>query len=440
MPRRSAARPRVLVRLARDTGSRGRIGAHQPVRVALAALLLLTIPLAGTYFARLGPKAEVPPSAKDRPGRFAPPPIAPLAVEPAGVLELSADKARAVNAAIPFSTAPNPASRPFHFGGGTEDRARAVDCLAAAQYYEAGDDAVGQKAVAQVVLNRLRHPAFPKSVCEVVFQGAERETGCQFTFTCDGSLTRIPSLAAWERARALARRMLTGTVERKVGLATHYHTDWVVPYWSASLDKITEVHTHLFFRWPGWWGTPGAFLRRVGAAEPNISLLAHISDIHARGAGTAPALSADGLIAPQMTEGAADLAGSPRLYTPRTEGPRLLGNARLVATSPEGDSFIIALPPRMATSDYVVMARIFCTGRARCRVMGWRSDASPPAGFPIPARRLSTMRFSYIHDAQSGLQRLLWNCDAVPQDDPRNCMRERIPVADLQPAIRPKAP
>ena len=97
--------------------------------------------------------------------------------------------------------------------------------------YEAGDDPAGQRAVAQVVLNRVRHPAFPKTVCGVVFEGQDRTTGCQFTFSCDGALTRwSPSPALWTAARQIATAALTGTVYRPVGYATHYHTDWVVPY------------------------------------------------------------------------------------------------------------------------------------------------------------------------------------------------------------------
>jgi spore germination cell wall hydrolase CwlJ-like protein len=82
-----------------------------------------------------------------------------------------------------------------------------ADCLTAAIYYEAAsepDD--GQRAVAQVVLNRVAHPAYPKTVCGVVYQGSERGTGCQFTFTCDGALARKPSRYFWDRAAWRARR------------------------------------------------------------------------------------------------------------------------------------------------------------------------------------------------------------------------------------------
>src|SRR5690606_26415715 len=120
--------------------------------------------------------------------------------------------------------------------------------------------------------------AFPDAVCDVVFQGQERATGCQFTFTCDGAMARRPSSAAWERARGVAGGMLAGDVFSPVGHSTHYHTDWVMPYWSKSLDKVTAVDTHLVCRWRGWWGTPAAVARRMSiAAEPAIATLAGLS-------------------------------------------------------------------------------------------------------------------------------------------------------------------
>src|SRR3546814_17727727 len=98
-----------------------------------------------------------------------------------------------------------PAARPFIFSGSPVDLARATDCLAAAQLYEAGDDAVGERAVAQVVLKRVPHHASPKTVCDVVFHGQDRATGCQFTYTSDGALTRAPPQQAGERRRDTAR-------------------------------------------------------------------------------------------------------------------------------------------------------------------------------------------------------------------------------------------
>lgn len=156
------------------------------------------------------------------------------------------DEAREANAAIPFVAGQGRASA-FRFRGTLAAREQAVQCLAEAAVYEAGDDEGGQKAVMQVVLNRVSRPGYPKTVCGVVFQGASRPTGCQFSFACDGSQTRRPEQAGWLEARAAARRALSGHVYAPVGTATHYHADWVVPYWIGSLDKIAQVHSHIFY-------------------------------------------------------------------------------------------------------------------------------------------------------------------------------------------------
>ncbi len=130
------------------------------------------------------------------------------------------------------------------------EREEAVECLGEAIYYEAGFEPLeGQEAVAQVVLNRVRSPAYPGSVCGVVYQGSERRTGCQFSFTCDGSLKRRPPEAEQlEAARTVARRVIAGLVVPEVGSATHYHTDYVHPYWAPTLKKIGVVGRHIFYR------------------------------------------------------------------------------------------------------------------------------------------------------------------------------------------------
>ncbi len=149
------------------------------------------------------------------------------------------------------------------------DRTRAESCLTAAIYYEAAsepDD--GQRAVAQVILNRVAHPSYPKTVCGVVFQGSERSTGCQFTFTCDGALARKPNRYFWDRAQSVARTALAGYVYAPVGLATHYHTFAVHPYWADSLNFIGQIGAHRFYRFHGPAGTPDAFRFAYAGGEP----------------------------------------------------------------------------------------------------------------------------------------------------------------------------
>jgi hypothetical protein len=136
----------------------------------------------------------------------------------------------------------------------------AAQCLALAIAYEAGLEPVaGQEAVAQVILNRVRHSAYPDTVCGVVWQGAQRRTGCQFTFTCDGSLRRPCSPAAMAGAWAVGARVLAGQTLDHVRGATHYHADYVSPYWAPSLTRVRQIARHIFYR------SPGAALRSDGA-------------------------------------------------------------------------------------------------------------------------------------------------------------------------------
>ena len=118
-----------------------------------------------------------------------------------------------------------------------------------------------------MVLNRVRHPAFPNSVCGVVYEGSTRATGCQFTFTCDGSMARAPMASLWNRARKVAEAALNGYVHAPAGYATHYHANYVVPYWASSLTKTAVGGAHIFYRWAGGWGRPPAFTDRWTANE-----------------------------------------------------------------------------------------------------------------------------------------------------------------------------
>ena len=127
-------------------------------------------------------------------------------------------------------------------------RPRELDCLTQAVYFEArGETVRGQAAVAQVVLNRVKHPAFPKTGCAVVFQGAATR-GCQFSFACDGSTRRAREAGAWDRARKIAARAMSGAVLADVGSATHFHTTGVSPVWGPRMLRVSQVGLHVFYR------------------------------------------------------------------------------------------------------------------------------------------------------------------------------------------------
>ncbi|MGO4410618.1 MULTISPECIES: cell wall hydrolase [unclassified Brevundimonas] len=185
---------------------------------------------------------------------------------------MSGIAAQQLNAATPVAFGALQPAVPFDLRPATEaDRRRALRCLTQAVYYEAAlEPTDGQEGVAQVVLNRVRDPNYPRTVCGVVYQGAERTTGCQFSFTCDGSLSRAPIGWAWDRAARVAERALSGQVAKRVGTATHYHADYVHPWWSPTLAKITQVGAHIFYRWKGSPGESAAFTDRSSGREPVI--------------------------------------------------------------------------------------------------------------------------------------------------------------------------
>lgn len=127
-----------------------------------------------------------------------------------------------------------------------------LDCLATAIYYEArGEGQDGMRAVAQVILNRVRHPAFPKTICGVVYQGARLRTGCQFSFTCGGAMMQGPKGWVWDRSKAVAEAALNGQVYRPVGTATHFHTRNVNPVWASRLIRVATVGNHTFYQFAG---------------------------------------------------------------------------------------------------------------------------------------------------------------------------------------------
>ena len=294
--------------------------------------------------------------------------------------------AKALNLADPFSAGTlNPAAS-FRFAGTTQDRARAADCLALAALAEAGGDDAAQRAVIQVVLNRVRHPAFARSVCGVVFEGSQRRSGCQFTFTCDGSLDRRYSDAARAAALMRANEALGGRVFAPVGVATHYHTDWVYPWWSPKLTKIAQVQTHLFFRWPGYWGSAAADNMAYRGGEPDVFA----------GSPTAapvalPVVSADALAAAKLL-----LKGS---------------GASVIMRDPSGRANFVTVDPGKGAASAIATARSLCTGQGTCRVYGWAQGGLVPAALPLPAASRAQLQFSYARDP-AGSEIVLYGCDS----------------------------
>jgi spore germination cell wall hydrolase CwlJ-like protein len=187
--------------------------------------------------------------------------------------ELTPVDAARLNAALPADDADFAPARPFVLAAQGPERERAVLCMTQAVYYEAATEPLeGQQAVAQTVINRIRHPDFPKSVCGVVYEGSTLPTGCQFSFTCDGSLARPPVEPYWSRARAVAEAALGGFVARAVGSSTHYHADYVFPRWGPQMVKVVQLGAHVFYRYPGPAGAPQTLTGEYAGGELGVSL------------------------------------------------------------------------------------------------------------------------------------------------------------------------
>jgi spore germination cell wall hydrolase CwlJ-like protein len=385
----------------RDVAEEPAAGLTQQPSIGLAgvaALLLATVLVALAYFTWNMAAA----SRTDAADKAAAPAMSRLPGLPgeAPVLGstslLPAGEAEASNAAVPFFAGKLDPAAPFRFAGTPRDQSRAAECLALAAMAEAGPSDPGQRAVIQVVLNRVRHPAFAKSICGVVFEGAERSTGCQFSFTCDGSLARRYGEAAWSAARARAAEMLGGAVYAPVGNATHYHTDWVFPYWSPRLVKLARVETHLFFRWSGYWGTPRAMRIAYAGSEPDPAVLAQ------RG---------------PEAEGAAALAETTSLPALPADTPTV-GGGNVMMRLASGKASFVEILPGTGAAGALTMAKLLCNAPGTCRVMGWRERGTIPAAFPLPPAARASLTFSYSRDP-AGAEIVLYDCQAfggIPRD------------------------
>jgi len=146
---------------------------------------------------------------------------------------------------------PTPEGLNFRYKGETqaEFEERERHCLATAIYFEArGEPKQGQVAVAQVILNRVRSPLFPATICGVVYQG-QMNPGCQFSFTCDGKTDNPRDDWQWAQAKDIAKRITAGELWLPdVGYSTYYHANYVNPKWVGDMNKIDRIGRHIFYK------------------------------------------------------------------------------------------------------------------------------------------------------------------------------------------------
>lgn len=292
------------------------------------------------------------------------------------------------------------------FLGAAGDRDRALDCLGLAAWYEAGDNVEYQRSVMQVILNRVAHPAFPKSICGVVFEGSHRKTGCQFTFTCDGSMMRRrPSPAAMARARSVAELALNGTTYPSVMQATHYHADYVQPWWSGALVRLGKVGQHIFYSWPGKRGELSG--RPSSAGEADLTQFAR------QGAGPAPGLKWAGeptASAPEETAAWAAVAPD-------------AANAMSAAFAPKpGTAIFFTVDRQTPSGRWAVSALGQCAGKTGCRVLAYETQEQSARNSAVPAPTREKPVFLFVRDAGSGIELALWDCEKVKRPASSQCL------------------
>lgn len=134
---------------------------------------------------------------------------------------------------------------------GREQRGQFAEhtCLAQAIYFEARSESeLGRLAVAKVILNRVKSPFFPDTICEVVYQNAEKSNACQFSFACNGKSDRPRRGKAWEQAKTLATRSIAGEGDvQATATATYFHADYVQPKWSGAMTRLVKIGRHIFY-------------------------------------------------------------------------------------------------------------------------------------------------------------------------------------------------
>ena len=300
----------------------------------------------------------------------------------------------------------------FRFAGSLDNKSRARDCLASAALYEAGNDRSGQRAVAQVVLNRVRHRAYPATVCGVVFQGSERRTGCQFTFTCDGSLSRKYPDAMWDGAYAVADEALNGFVDDRVGTATHYHADYVLPYWASSLDKLATIDRHIFYRFRGEPGRARALgtYRNLPEAAMN-SLVRPVAPAKAEGEVAEPAATE------LVPIGQAAKAG---LQKPADTETKVSSSKFMLADS------------SVPNGRWAMQAISLCAGRESCVVLGYATQEGVSRNRRVGQSQREKPVFAFIQDARYGLPLVKWDCERSPRADASECLpQDRAAIANL---------
>ncbi len=133
-----------------------------------------------------------------------------------------------------------------------------TECLTIGLYHEArGEPRIGQIAVAETILNRVRSSVYPNTICGVVFQNSHKLNACQFSFACDDLSDQMRTDKIADQLRQIAKAMIADFkddqnrstfFEQRAPFMTHYHRYDVHPSWSNDLEILAQIGNHIFFR------------------------------------------------------------------------------------------------------------------------------------------------------------------------------------------------
>jgi hypothetical protein len=381
---------------------------QQVMLVVTVALLVVGIVLALVLTGPGNPPAAPRFAAKHGVATRLPTPEVP----PTLFADEAPDIARASNAAVPLMPGRPPVANPFHYVGTVADRAAAEACLTTAVLYEAGDDHArpalrGAGHTQPAAPSRLSQDDLRRGVPGIRKRRPGASSPSPATARWSGTAGRTPR---WKRARETASAGAdSGYVEKPVGYSTHYHTDWVVPYWRSSLDKIAIVRTHLFFRWTGWWGTRAR--PSAGRLQPSEPLDPRV----ARLAGIDPALNSP------LAEQQAALALPAGLAVPGVPQASLNGNiVRLMDES--AGQFVVELNAATRPASYAITGFNLCGDKLECMVLGWTSAREIPRSLPVMPFMMRSVAFVYRKSQALGIAQGYWDCRRFPRPLPAQCL------------------
>ena len=219
-----------------------------------ASFDIINMTAAGKQTVALTGKSDLP-AAPEKPAK----PVAKVQIVPASVDLKAETKAGLEKKKLALAIAPAKSKVEQTFKLKRSEKQKVVaqrrvllaeeNCLARAVYFEARSETeLGQLAVAKVILNRVKDPEYPKSICGVVYQGSGRRNSCQFSFACDGLPDDVRSASSWANAKKIAQKALAGDAKvAAIGTATNYHADYVKPKWAKTMKRLIKIGRHIFY-------------------------------------------------------------------------------------------------------------------------------------------------------------------------------------------------